>query len=55
MALRARIDNDPRMQELRDRIERVIGVQSCPTVWVKVDAQTSVKHPLASIAETITN
>jgi len=43
MALRARIDADPRMQEARAKIDRLLG-EATPTVLVKVDGVTTVRH-----------
>ena len=46
MALRARIDADPQMQELRARIERNLGAAEARTIFVRVDDRTTVIHPL---------
>jgi len=45
IALRARIDADPRMQELRTRIDRLLGDAESRTVLV-ADVGLRVIHPL---------
>lgn len=47
-ALRARIDNDPRMQELRAKIDRALGSVAERTVFVRAGA-VAVVHPLGPV------